>query len=82
MNEAIAAEIQACPELVHQCSLRIPDFVIPPNIPVIEADLPWHGVVIHDLPRASLLDAFDAAEKFNNIWTLLEREAGVASKDI
>ena len=81
-NLAVAAELKALPKLVHQCSTAIPDFVRPPGLPVIDADIPWHGIVIHDLPAETLRDAFDTTETYRDIWTLLESEGGVAPKDI
>ena len=80
-NHAIAAEVQARPQLVHECSGVIPDFARPSDHPVLDIDIPWHGVVIHNLPAASLRDAFESTDD-DNIWKLLETKGGVAQKDI
>jgi len=82
VNKAVVAEIQASPDLVHQSSREIPDFIHLPNAPVIDIDLPWHSIVIHNLSAVSLRDSFNTGETYNNIWTILERKGGVASKDI
>jgi len=81
MNDAIAADIQSRTELIHEASAEIPDFVPPSEPPAIEADIPWYGIVIHDLPGESLKHSFDATGE-DYIISLLESEGGVASKDI
>lgn len=82
MDDVVALEIQRHPKLVNSCAKAIPDFECPSDPPALDMDVPWYGVVVHDLPARSLVDSFDAAEPFNSIWTLLENEGGVARKDV
>ncbi|CAA7266314.1 unnamed protein product [Cyclocybe aegerita] len=82
VNEAIAAALQNRRQMIHAAANAIPDFNRPSYLPMLEVDVPWYGVVIHDLPAASLRDSFDTADAGEDIWALLEGEGGVVRKDI
>ncbi|KAF8958796.1 hypothetical protein BDZ97DRAFT_2078445 [Flammula alnicola] len=62
---------------------HIPDFSAPSEvIPHLELDVPWHGVVLHDLPATTLLAAYAGAEGVESIWDALETETGLMETDI
>ncbi|KAJ3481869.1 hypothetical protein NLJ89_g12176 [Agrocybe chaxingu] len=82
VNNAVAAELQNHQQMIWDCASAIPDFVCPSYLPILEVDVPWYGVVIHDLPAESLRHSFDTADSFDDIWTLLEEEGGLVSKDV
>jgi len=76
----VAAELQRQPSVVHSAAGSIPDFKHPDTPPILDLDVPWYGVVIHDIPAGSLLDAFE--DKDEDIWDILERDAGVVLKEV
>ncbi|PPQ84376.1 LOW QUALITY PROTEIN: hypothetical protein CVT25_013039 [Psilocybe cyanescens] len=74
-NDVAATELCSRPGLIQNRAVDIPDFK-PIGTITIDSDLPWHGVVVHDLPSAAIQEAFNTNEQdYNNIWTLLEKEA-------
>lgn len=54
--------------------------------PEFELDVPWHGVVVHDLPAISLIAAYEGDRGDDDdglgIWEALEKEAGIPLADI
>jgi len=60
----------------------IQDFDPPPNAPSVELDVPWHGIVIHDLPTDAIKSAFEEDNPSRNIWAALRDEAGIMGKDV
>jgi len=48
----------------------------------VESDVPWYGVVIHDLPATSFIEAHTGAAPKGNIWDLLEKETGIPNTEI
>ena len=76
-----AAQLQEHTWEIHSNSDLIPGFARPEVTPILELDVPWHGIVIHDLPADTLLKAFDG-EGSEGIRGALEEEAGVLAKDI
>ena len=82
-----AAQLQEHRNDIKSCSNVIPDFEPPPSCaPVLELDVPWHGIVVHDLPAVSLLAVFegdrgDDGESLR-IWEALEKEAGIPQEHI
>jgi len=68
---------------IHRSAMLIPDFSPPDGaLPHVELDVPWHGVVVHNLPAASLLTTFSGAVKGKDIQTLLEKETGIPSSEV
>ncbi|KAH9479160.1 hypothetical protein JR316_0007746 [Psilocybe cubensis] len=85
-NDTGTARIKARPMTILQAAQASDCF---PNFdstigdpPTVHSDVPWHGIVVHDLPADSLRDSFDSATPKNSIWSLLENEAGVSRQDI
>ncbi|KAF8955421.1 hypothetical protein BDZ97DRAFT_1926834 [Flammula alnicola] len=62
----------------------IPDFSPPLNADLnVELDVPWYGIVVHDIPAMPLAAAFKGEEGGgNDLWDALEGEAGLAGQDI
>ena len=82
-----AAQLREHQKDIRVCSDLIPGFKAPPScIPELELDVPWHGVVFHDLPAASLLAAYEGDrgddEDALGIWEALEKEAGIPQGQI
>jgi len=78
----VAAELLENPQWVHEAASSIPNFERPDNEPTLNLDVPWYGMVIHDIPAASLVDAFDTVTHGEGIWDRLEREAGVVLTEV
>ncbi|PPQ84234.1 hypothetical protein CVT25_002137 [Psilocybe cyanescens] len=59
---------------------RIPDFTPDTSIvPVVELDVPWYGIVVHNIPAEPLREALSTA---SGMWTELESRTGLLQKDI
>jgi hypothetical protein len=58
----------------------------PPCSPILELDVLWHNIVMHDLPAASLLAAFEGDRGEDGealgVWEALEKEAGIPQEHI
>ena len=82
-----ATQLREYATYINRRSNMIPGFDPPPPCsPILELDVPWHGIVVHDLPAASLLAAFkgDRGEDGEalGIWEALEKEAGIHQEHI
>jgi hypothetical protein len=61
----------------------IPDFQCPTDIlPEVELDVPWHGVVIHDIPAQPLLESYWGTEVTERLWDVVTEQIGLPGKDI
>jgi hypothetical protein len=61
----------------------IPDFDCPDDIlPEVELDVPWHGVVIHDIPAGPLLGSYRGAEALEHLWDVVPDQTGLPARDI
>lgn len=61
----------------------IPDFNCPDDIlPEVELDVPWHGVVIHDIPAGPLLGPYQRAEALEHLWDIVPDQTGLPARDI
>ena len=61
---------------VTQASLDIPDFhCLTDILPEVELDVPWYGVVVHDVPAQPLLDT-------EILWDAVMEQTGLSGKDI
>ena len=82
-----AAQLQEHRNDIKRCSDAIPD-VEPPSscTPVLELDVPWHGIVVHDLLAVSLSAAFEGDQGDDGeslgIWEAIEKEAGIPQEHI
>ena len=77
-----AAQLREHQKDIKECSDSIPGFEPPSScFPEFELDVPWHGIVLHDLPAASLLAAYEGDrgddEDALGLWEALEKEAGI-----
>lgn len=57
----------------------------PDDTPLVELDVPWHGLVIHGLPTLSLRNAYYSGEEYDddkNIWESLEKETSILQSEI
>jgi hypothetical protein len=62
---------------------HILDFDCPSDIlPEIELDMPWYGVVIHDIPAQPLLEAYQGIELMEHLWDTATEQMGIPAKDI
>jgi hypothetical protein len=62
---------------------HIPDFDCPSDIlPEIELDVPWYGVVIHDIPAQPLLESYQGTELMEHLWDTATEQMGIPAKDI
>jgi len=62
---------------------HIPDFDCPSNIlPETELDMPWYGVVIHDIPAQPLLESYQGTELMEHLWDTVTEQMGIPAKDI
>ena len=82
-----AAQLRDYGKDIRDCSDYIPGFDAPPScLPEFELDVPWHGVVMHDLPAVSLIAAYEGDrgddEDALGIWEALEKEAGIPQEQI
>ena len=82
-----AAQLREHSNNIKSCSNEIPGFDPPPSCsPILELDVPWHGIVVHDLPAASLIAAYEGDrgddEDAPGIWEALEKEAGIPQEHI
>ena len=80
-----AAQLKLHTQDIHDNAKAIPGFSPPDDPPLVELDVPWHGLVIHGLPTLSLCDAYYSGEAYNddmNIWDSLEEETGILRTDI
>jgi len=54
--------------------------------PALKLDIPWHGIVIHDLPAVSLIAALEGNQGDDGealgLWEALEKETGIPQADI
>jgi hypothetical protein len=53
-----AAQLKLHTQDIHNNAKAIPGFSPPDDAPLVELDVPWHGLVIHGLPTLSLRDAY------------------------
>lgn len=67
---------------VHEAASSILNFERPDNEPTLDLDVPWYRMIIHDIPAASLVDAFNTITHGEGIWDRLEREAGVVLTEV
>jgi len=82
-----AAQLQGYGSDIKRCSNQIPDFDPPSSCtPELELDVPWHSIVVHDLPAASLIAAYEGDQGNDGealgIWEALEKEAGIPQEQI
>jgi hypothetical protein len=82
-----ATQLQEHASYINRRSNMIPGFDPPPPCsPILKLDVPWHGIVVHDLPAASLLVAFEGDqgkdEEALGLWKALEKEAGIPQEHI
>ena len=62
---------------------HIPDFNCPSNIlPETELDVPWYGVVIHDIPAQPLLESYQGTELMEHLWVTATEQMGIPVNDI
>ena len=80
-----AAQLKLHIQDIHDNAKAIPGFSPPDDLPLVELDVPWHGLVIHGLPTLSLHDAYYTGEAYDdnkNIWDSLEKETGILQTEI
>ena len=62
---------------------NIPDFHCPNDIiPEVELNLPWYGIVIHDIPAQPLLESYQGSELMEYLWDKVIEQTGLPVKDI
>ena len=62
---------------------HILDFDCPSDIlPETELDVPWYGVVIHDIPAQPLLESYQGTELMEHLWDTATEQMGIPAKDI
>ena len=79
------AQLKEHVQAIHQNVEQIPDFLHPDDTPLVELDVPWHGLVIHGLPTLSLRNAYYSGEEYDddeNIWESLEKETSILQSEI
>jgi len=82
-----AIQLQERRTAIMETAHEIPDFDPPIMcIPELELDVPWHGVVVHDLPATSLVAAYEGDRGDDGealgLWEALEKEMGISQGDI
>jgi len=77
-----AAQLLPHANAIQSSASFIPDFDPPLDAPYVELDVPWHGIVIHDLPTDAIKIAFEEDNPTRNIWAALHDEAGIMGKDV
>jgi hypothetical protein len=80
-----ASQLKIHTQDIHVNAKAIPGFSPPDNPPLVELDLPWHGLVVHGLPTLSLREAYYSGEDYDddkNIWDSLEMETGIPQTEI
>ncbi len=56
----------------------IPGFSCPTHYrPEVELDIPWHGLVIHDIPAQPLLESYRGDENTNSLWDVVKEQIGL-----
>ena len=71
----IAIQLKPHVHIIHNAATTIPDFSPPKDtLPLVKLDVPWHSMVVHNLPTTFLLDAYTGATEGKGIWDLLEEE--------
>jgi hypothetical protein len=62
---------------------HIPDFHWPSDVlPKVELDVPWYGVVIHDIPAQPLLESYQGTELMEHLWDTVIEQTELPAKDI
>jgi len=62
---------------------HIPDFDCPSDILLeTKLDMPWYGVVIHDIPAQPLLESHQGTELMEHLWDTVTEQMGIPAKDI
>ena len=51
-------------------------------IPEVKLDVPWHGVIIHDIPAGPLLGSNRGAEALEHLWDIVPDQTGLPARDI
>ena len=82
-----AVQLRGYRSEIKDCAENIPGFEPPSTcLPDLKLDVPWHGVVIHELSAASLVVAYEGDRGDNEnglgIWEALEKEAGIPQEHI
>jgi hypothetical protein len=62
---------------------EIPGFSCPMEYtPSVELDVPWHGVVIHDIPAQPLIESYQGDEDTESLWDVVKEQTGLSGNDI
>ena len=62
---------------------HIPDFHCPSDILLeVKLDVPWYGVVIHNIPAQPLLESYQGTELMEHLWDTVIEQTGLPAKNI
>jgi hypothetical protein len=50
--------------------------------PSVELDVPWHGVVIHDIPAQPLMELYQGDEDTESLQDVVKEQTGLSGSDI
>jgi len=62
---------------------EIPHFPCPTDhTPVVDLDIPWHGVVVHDIPAQPLMESYRGVDDTESLLDVVKEQLGLAGNDI
>jgi hypothetical protein len=60
----------------------MPSFSCPDFPPEVELDIPWHSIVIHDIPTQPLLESYRGAEDALRLWDAVLEQTGLPERAV